>query len=165
MEDLQLDDLEVGDHRYRFSRATEADLPELVQLLRDDVIGVTREVALLETYEAAFRQIDADPCQLLVSVRDERGRIAGTMQLSLIPGLSRGGALRLQIEGVRVAAPARSLGLGSKMIRLALDYGLVQGAQLAQLTSDVRRADARHFYERLGFEASHVGLKIELGTG
>lgn len=95
-------------------------------------------------------------------VRDEAGTTVGTMQLSLIPGLSRGGATRLQIEAVRVAAATRGSGLGRAMIAWAHGYGRRHGADLAQLTSDKTRRDAHRFYEGLGYVASHEGFKLEL---
>ncbi len=36
------------------------------------------------------------------------------------------------------------------------------GCAVVQLTSDVRRVDARRFYERLGFEATQVGMTLTL---
>lgn len=44
-------------------------------------------------YAAAFDAVDADPQQLLVIVRDGDGRPAGTMQLTFVPGLTRGATL------------------------------------------------------------------------
>ena len=84
------------------------------------------------------------------------------MQLSFIPGLARGGATRLQIEAVRVRSNLRSNGLGGAMITWAITEGRRRGAKLVQLTSDESRAAAHRFYERLGFEASHLGFKLSL---
>lgn len=131
-------------------------------LLADDVLGAERESSDLEPYLAAFHQIDRDPQQLLVAVRDAHGRVVGTMQLTLIPGLSRGGATRLQIEAVRLSSDVRGTGLGTALFAWAHDYGRRHGATLAQLTSDRSRTDALRFYERLGYAASHEGLKLPL---
>jgi GNAT superfamily N-acetyltransferase len=84
------------------------------------------------------------------------------MQLTLIPGLSRGGAKRLHIEAVRVAASARGGGLGSALFDWAHAYGRSRGATLAQLTSDKSRSGAHRFYEKLGYRASHEGFKYQL---
>ena len=84
------------------------------------------------------------------------------MQLTLIPGLARGGATRMQVEAVRVAESVRGHGLGSAMMRWAIEDARARGAALVQLTSDSRREDAHRFYDRLGFAASHVGLKLFL---
>lgn len=37
-----------------------------------------------------------------------------------------------------------------------------RGCRILQLTSDRRRTDAHRFYERLGFMATHVGMKRKL---
>jgi GNAT superfamily N-acetyltransferase len=142
-------------------RAAAADLPAIVALLADDPLGATREGADPAPYEAAFAAVDADPAHLLV-VADDDGAAVGTLQLSFLPGLSRGGALRAQVEGVRVAASGRGRGLGEAMLRWCADEARRRGAVLVQLTTDSRRPDAHRFYERLGFVASHVGMKLEL---
>lgn len=157
-----MDILAVGDARFTLLRAVESDLPELVVLLADDVLGATREAAGLEPYRQAFGEIDVDPGQLLLVVRDDADRLAGTLQLTLIPGLSRGGTKRLQIEAVRLAAHSRGAGLGTVLFAWAHDYGRRHGAGLAQLTTDKSRGDAQRFYERLGYASSHEGLKLPL---
>lgn len=162
MDPLVLDTVVVGDARFTLLRADESDLPELIALLADDVLGATRESADLEPYRQAFGEIDEDPRQLLLVVRDDASRLAGTLQLTLIPGLSRGGTKRLQIEAVRLAAHVRGGGLGTALFAWAHDYGRRHGAGLAQLTTDKSRGDAQRFYERLGYASSHEGLKLPL---
>lgn len=152
----------AGGMRFTIERAVAADVPALVALLADDVLGGGRESTDLGPYVAAFQQIDQDPRQLLVAVRDEQGRLVGTMQLTLIPGLSRGGATRLQIEAVRLASDARGAGLGTVLFEWAHAYGRRHGATLAQLTSDSSRTEALRFYKQLGYAASHQGLKLPL---
>ena len=155
----------ISGNTYLFRRARKADVPEIVALLAADSIRASEfrfGEAELAGYANAFHAIDADPAQLLVSVEDADEDIVGTMQLTFIPGLSRGGATRMQIEAVRVADDQRRNGLGSAMIRWAVDRARERGARMVQLTSDARRADAHRFYERLGFEASHVGFKLFL---
>lgn len=147
---------------YTVARAARDDVPDIVALLRDDEIGAGREGADLEPYLAAFAEVDDDPQQLLVIVRDEGGTAAGTMQLTFVPGLSRGGSKRLIIEGVRVHSRTRGSGLGARLIAWAHDQGRARGAVLAQLTSDKRREDAHRFYEELGYSRTHEGFKIRL---
>src|SRR5689334_13987750 len=144
-------------------RATAADLPAVVALLADDPLGASREsLDDLTPYERAFAAIDADPHQLLV-VADRNDETIGTLQLTLVPGLSRRGASRAVIEAVRVAAPARGSGLGTTLIRWAIEEARNRGAALVQLTSDKSRTDAHRFYVNLGFEQSHEGFKLPLG--
>ncbi|WP_052109707.1 GNAT family N-acetyltransferase [Knoellia sinensis] len=147
-------------------RATREDLPAIVALLVDDPLGATRESAggadgELTAYVTAFEAIDADPAHALV-VLDDGGEVVGTLQLTLLPGLSRGGALRAQIEAVRVASSRRGQGLGEQLFQWAIDEARRRGAVLVQLTTDASRGDAHRFYERLGFVPSHVGMKRTL---
>ncbi len=147
---------------FAIRRATRRDVPDIVALLADDVLGTSREDPDdLARYLDAFEVIDADPSELLVvAVLDEE--VVGTMQLSLLPGLSRRAMTRLQVEGVRVAASQRGSGLGERLLRWAIVEAEARGCGLVQLTSDVARPDAHRFYERLGFTASHTGFKLRL---
>lgn len=142
-------------------RAVREDLPALVALLADDVLGATRESADLRPYERAFAAVDADPAHVLV-VAEVDGEVVGTLQLTVLPGLSRRGALRAQLEAVRVAAPHRSSGLGGALVTWAGEEARRRGCALVQLTTDARREDAHRFYARLGYEPSHVGFKRPL---
>lgn len=154
--------IDRGGRRYSVARASESDVPALAALLADDALGARRESSDLEPYLMAFREIDRDPNQLLVAVRDPDDNLVGTMQLTLIPGLARAGSKRLQIEGVRLAAATRGSGLGTALFEWAHRYGQRHGAVLAQLTTDKTRTDAHRFYDRLGYRASHEGYKRPL---
>ena len=146
----------------RLRRAERADLAAIVALLADDPIGSGREDTTdLTPYVAAYDAIAADPAQLLLVAVDGE-EVVGTLQLTFVPGLSRGGALRCQVEAVRVRADHRSEGLGETMLRWSVDEARRRGCALVQLTTDASRADAHRFYERLGFTASHVGFKLAL---
>ncbi|MEY9813110.1 GNAT family N-acetyltransferase [Streptomyces albogriseolus] len=142
--------------------ATVDDIPAIVAMLADDPLGAQRESPDdLAPYLTAMERLRADPHQhLVVAVRE--GRVVGTLQLTIIPGLSRRGATRSVMEGVRIHADERGGGLGSRLIEWAIDTSRREGCQLVQLTSDNTRTDAHRFYERLGFTASHVGFKLAL---
>lgn len=155
--------IQLGTASFALRRATAADVPAVAALLADDVIGAVREApGDLEPYRTAFAAVDADPAHLLVVAQDVAGSVVATLQLSLVPGLSRRGALRAQIEAVRVAPEQRGAGLGSALIRWAIDESRRRGAALVQLPTDLRRTDAHRFYERLGFVGSHLGMKLDL---
>lgn len=158
------DVLVVRGGRYRVARATRADVPRVVALLRDDPLGRWREVGTDPAYDRAFHAIDANPDHLLLVVRNGADLVVATAHLTVLPGLSRSAATRLQVEAVRVAASERGTGLGTAMLGWAEEWGRGRGATLAQLTSDESRADALRFYRRLGYVASHVGLKRDLTT-
>jgi GNAT superfamily N-acetyltransferase len=150
----------MGDLEVRSAVAD--DVPAIVAMLADDPLGAQRESPDdLAPYLTALERLTADPNQrLVVAVRE--GRVVGTLQLTIIPGLSRRGATRSIIEGVRVHADERGSGLGSQLIEWAIDESRKAGCRLVQLTSDMSRTDAHRFYERLGFTASHTGFKLQL---
>ncbi len=153
----------VADGRtLQVERARRTDVPAIVDLLLDDPLGATRESRDVARYEESFDAVARDRSQIIAVVRDEVDRVVATAQLSLLPGLSRGGATRLQIEAVRVAESWRGRGLGAALFEWAHEHGRARGATLAQLTTDLSRQGAHRFYERLGYEASHVGFKRPL---
>jgi len=150
---------------YRFRRARRSDLAAIVRLLADDDLGVTREIVsdLVDArYLSAFTAIEADVNQLLAVASDASDRVVGCLQLSFLPGLSRTGMWRGQIESVRVAGDVRGSGLGSQFIEWAVAQCAARGCGLVQLTTDKTRKDSIHFYEKLGFVASHEGMKRAL---
>lgn len=142
-------------------RARAGDVDDIVAMLADDPLGSSREQPGDPRYAKAFEALDADPGQLLAVVEVD-GEVVGTLQLTFIPGLSRIGATRAQIEAVRVRADQRGGGLGRRMIEWAIAEARARGCILIQLTSDASRIDAHRFYERLGFVRSHVGMKLPL---
>lgn len=145
-------------------RATVDDLPSIVALLADDELGRLREdpgPPLDPAYREAFAAIGRDPNQFLAVV-EQSGAVIGCLQLSFIPGLSRTGLWRGQIESVRIAGPHRGGGLGRTMFEWAIGECRRRGCGLVQLTTDKARPDALRFYESLGFRASHLGLKLDL---
>ncbi|MFF9198929.1 GNAT family N-acetyltransferase [Streptomyces sp. NPDC014779] len=136
------------------------DLPAIVAMLADDPLGAQRESPDdLTPYTTAFDRLAGDPHQHLV-VAEREGRVVGTLQLTIIPGLSRRGTTRSIIEGVRIHAEERGGGLGGRLIEWAIEESRRQDCGLVQLTSDVTRTDAHRFYERIGFEPSHIGFKL-----
>ncbi|MBO9696350.1 MAG: GNAT family N-acetyltransferase [Sphingopyxis sp.] len=142
--------------------ATLADLPAILAMLAEDTIPADREADPSDPrYLAAFEAIDADPNQHLVAAELD-GRVVGTMQLSLLPGLSFRGSWRGLIEAVRIAADLRGQRLGERMILWAVEQCRARDCKLVQLTSSATRTDAHRFYARLGFVQSHVGMKLHL---
>lgn len=149
----------------RFRRATEADLPAIVRLLADDKLGKGRERAgdaVSDAYVQAFRAIERQPGNAVIVAEGDGGQVVGCLQLTLIPGLSRTGMTRGQIESVRIDRAWRGRKLGEAMIGHAVDLAREAGCGLVQLATDKARPDALRFYERLGFVASHEGMKLKL---
>lgn len=147
-----------------FRTARRADLGAIVGLIADDGLGRGRESLGREiepAYVSAFDAIARDPNQLM-AVAEAEGQVIGYMQITFIPGLSRKGAWRGQLESVRVAAHLRGRGIGAAFFGWAIEQCRARGCGLVQLTTDRQRDDALRFYERLGFSASHHGMKLQL---
>ncbi len=144
--------------------ATPDDLPFIAALGDADAVAATRDPhrpTIAEEQREALQAITADPChRLLVVERD--GEPVGSFQLSFIPGVSRQGAWRGQIESVRVVEHLRGQGIGEAMMRWAVERCDEKGCGVVQLTSDRQRKAAHRFYERLGFKPSHTGFKLKL---
>ncbi|WP_430967959.1 GNAT family N-acetyltransferase [Spongiimicrobium sp. 2-473A-2-J] len=146
-------------------KATEIDIPALVEMMANDPLGRLREDyrdPLPQTYYEAFYRIDADPNQELVVMENEGQQIIGTLQLSLIPYLTYQGGIRAQIEAVRVHEDHRGKGIGQKLFEWAIARAKERRAHVVQLTTDKKRPEALKFYEKLGFKASHEGMKLHL---
>ncbi|AOT05353.1 GNAT family N-acetyltransferase [Arthrobacter sp. U41] len=160
--------LDVAGGTFRLRHAERADLPDILRLLADDQLGSSREdTSDLAPYEKAFAAIAADPAHLLLvgelETADASGtRLVATFQLSFLPGLSRRGSWRAQLEAVRVGSELRGQSVGAAMVEWAIDESRLRGCSLLQLTTDKSRTAAHRFYERLGLAASHEGMKLIL---
>lgn len=141
--------------------ATSADIGAIARLLADDGLGRGREIPGDPIYAAAFARMQAQTGNVYMLAVEE-SEILACLQYTVIHGLSRAGASRAQIEGVRVSAAHRGRGLGETLMRAAIARARGDGCTLMQLTTDRRREDAHRFYERLGFTASHWGMKLDL---
>ncbi len=144
-----------------FRPVTRADVPAVVALLADDVLGRGRESAELAPYLAAFDAMQAEGGNQLI-VGEAGDQVLATYQLTVISGLSLSAARRAQIEAVRVDASLRGQGAGAALMADAEARARAAGASLMQLTSNASRTDAHRFYERLGYAPSHIGFKKPL---
>lgn len=154
----------MNDPDFTLREARREDVPAIVRMLADDTLGRTREryadplpQPYWDAYEAIARSADTT-----LFVAEAGGEIIGTFQIYFLPGLARMGALRAEIEAVRVADPHQRRGVGRRMIRAAIELARARGCTMVQLTTDKSRTDARRFYESLGFAASHEGMKLML---
>ena len=147
-----------------FRLATRADLPSIVRMLADDELGSQRERIedpLPQSYDVAFEQISQDPNHELI-VAERNRQVVGTLHLMFLPSVSFQGGLRAQVESVRVDTLFQSQGIGSEMMKWAMERAKQRGAHVVQLTTHKSRLDAHRFYERLGFKGSHLGMKLNL---
>ncbi|WP_062047387.1 GNAT family N-acetyltransferase [Bacillus sp. JCM 19034] len=145
-----------------FRLAKKEDVPEIVRMLSDDVLGSQREKyenPLPNVYYEAFEEIEKQAGnQILLAIEGEK--IVGFLQLTIIPGLARLGMKRAQIEGVRVDRHFRGQGIGEALFKEAITISKDSGCGLVQLTTDKQRKDSHRFYEKLGFTATHDGMKL-----
>jgi ribosomal protein S18 acetylase RimI-like enzyme len=147
-------------------KATINDLRRIIELLIEDELGQTREFldknhSIDPNYLCAFENISRDPNQYLMVV-EQGNQIIGTCHLSLIPSLTFKGSMRLNIEAVHVDQQHRGQGVGTWMMKQAITDGKLKGAYIIQLTTNKKRLRAKPFYEKLGFQASHEGMKLYL---
>jgi GNAT superfamily N-acetyltransferase len=144
--------------------ATPDDLETLIALYADDQYGASRDGLTAETepvYRAALERVAAEP-STAIHVAEKDGRLVGTFQLTITPGLAQKGMVRATIEAVRIDGALRGQGLGRAMMALAIKAARARGATMMQLTSNAGRRDAHRFYEALGFAKSHTGFKLKL---
>lgn len=145
-----------------FRKAIKADVPFIVQMLANDKLGKLREdyqEPLPEKYYIAFENINTDQNQELIVVEKD-GEVIGTLQLSFIQYLTYQGGIRAQIEAVRIREDLRGGGIGQQMFEWAIARAKERKAHILQLTTDKSRPEALHFYEKLGFKATHEGMKL-----
>ncbi len=148
----------------KFRKANKTDIPAIVQMLANDKLGKTREqyeLPLPNLYYEAYERINTDLNQELVVIENEVSEIIGTLQLSFIPYLTYRGGIRAQIEAVRIREDMRGKGIGEKLFKWAINRAKERGAHLLQLTTDKQRPAAKSFYEKLGFKATHEGMKLK----
>lgn len=147
-----------------FRMAAEKDLESIVAMLADDVLGSERERyehPLPTSYLKAFEAITSDPNNELV-VACAGKEVIGVQQITYTPYITHQGGWRATIEGVRTSASVRGKGVGTELIKWAIQRAEVRGCHLVQLTTDKNRPNALRFYEKLGFKATHEGLKLKL---
>ncbi|MEM9327813.1 MAG: GNAT family N-acetyltransferase [Bacteroidota bacterium] len=145
-------------------QATKSDVPLIVEMLANDTLGKQREQyrdPLPEAYYQAFERINTDPNHELLVV-EKGGEIVATMQLTFLQYLTYRGGIRAQIEAVRVRDDQRGQLVGEQLVRWAINRSREVGAHMIQLTSDKQRDRAIRFYEKIGFSATHEGLKMKL---
>ena len=163
MKNLQSNE-QMSENEIIFRIAAKTDLPSIVHLLADDALGRQRERdedPLPESYYSAYEDINKDPNHELI-VAEQSGEVIGTAHLLFLPSLSFQGGLRAQIESVRIDTRYQSRGIGSQLMKWAIERAKAHGAHVVQLTTHKSRQDAHRFYERLGFKGTHLGMKLSL---
>ncbi len=145
--------------------ARRKNLPAIIGLLADDALGRQRERPddpLPESYLQAFDAIIRDERNLILVAAGQDGAVLGCLHIAFLPGLSYQGATRALIEDVRVDTRRRGHGIGRKLLEWAIAEARRRECRLAELLVHETRADARRFYAGLGFQESHIGMRLAL---
>ncbi|MCD2258825.1 GNAT family N-acetyltransferase [Psychroserpens luteolus] len=148
-----------------FRNAKRDDVSAIVAMIADDTLGKKRENfqnPLPNVYYSAFDNIDSDKNQMLTVIENDKEEIIGTLQLSFIQYLTYRGGIRAQIEAVRIRKDYRGTGLGTELFKWAINKAKERNAHVLQLTTDKKRPEAIEFYKKIGFVASHEGMKLHL---
>lgn len=146
-----------------FRKAKKSDIPQIIKMLANDKLGQLREDfqdPLPSKYYQAFKNIDQDKNQELMIIENDNNEIIGTLQLSFIQYLTYQGGIRAQIEAVRIREDHRGKGIGEQLFKWIIERSKERGAHVLQLTTDKKRPEAINFYKKLGFVASHEGMKL-----
>jgi len=147
-----------------FRKATKSDLTRIVEMLRSDFLGKDREYPdEFAFYEKAFVEIDSDKNNFL-SVMEFEGEVIGTCHLTIMPSLTLSGSKRMAIDAVRVDEKYSGKGIGTYMMQKAIEFARKNEVKIVQLTTNKKRQRVHEFYKRLGFEASHEGMKLQLAS-
>lgn len=145
-------------------KAEKNDIEAILQIMLEDMIGEKEDYdgnKIHENYIKAFETINRNDWQYL-AVAVQNSKVIGTFQLSFIPNIIYTGALICLVEAVLVSSEYRGKGIGSYMMKWAIDTAKEKGCRLVELTSNKLRNDAHRFYKQLGFIATHEGFKLDL---
>ncbi|WP_298896464.1 GNAT family N-acetyltransferase [uncultured Psychroserpens sp.] len=150
-----------------FREANRDDVSAIVAMIADDDLGKKREnfqSPLPSVYYTAFENISRDKNQMLTVIENDKEEIIGTLQLSFIQYLTYCGGIRAQIEAVRIRKDYRGTGLGTELFKWAINKAKERNAHVLQLTTDKKRPEALEFYKKIGFVASHEGMKLHFNS-
>ncbi len=138
--------------------ATRADLPALMALYESAVDDAgSNDVERVSAQWDAIHKIDH--ARVLIAELD--GRAVGTLTLFILPLLAHGGAPEALVESVVVHPDVQGRGVGRAMMQHAMHVAEEHRCYKLALTSNVQRAGAHAFYDRLGFERHGVSFIVK----
>lgn len=144
----------------RIRLAERSDLPAVLRLLRAfDPPGAPEPDR--EEAERVFARIESYP-DFAVYIAEDGDQAVGTFSLLVMDNLAHGFTPAGLVESVVVAEGRRGQGIGSAMMRFAMDRCAEAGCYKLALSSNVRREDAHRFYERLGFVQHGLSFSVAL---
>ncbi len=145
----------------RIEKAGADHLREIVAIINAGATSVRRhrEFADWRDYRPAFEALRAAPEADIYVALDDAGEVLGTYQIHFLKGVAFMGRPRVELESVHVRADQRGTGIGRRMMAHAEGLALAADACLLQLTSNREREGSHRFYQRLGYDQSHLGYK------
>lgn len=142
-----------------------ADVPRIIELLESGALADgAGDRSDADAYRHALAEIRHSPDNDVL-VAEVDGEVVGMCQLVMFRHIQRNGGRCAEIESMHVAPERRSQGIGAELVKAAIAAAAGAGCYRVQLTSDIRRSDAHRFYQRMGFDPSHVGFKYIVETG
>jgi GNAT superfamily N-acetyltransferase len=137
-------------------RATAADAAEVARLFT--VLG---HPTTAEEAAARWPRFEADGNLAFVAQRDD-GTLGGVITIHHMTVLHRPKRVG-RITGLVVDVVLRGRGVGKALVAAAEAELKGTGCGLLEVTSNLRRADAHAFYERLGYERTSLRLAKTVG--
>ena len=151
-----------GKPRIRIRRARASDLPALTALYAelhlDDYDYRSPTARAMRTAFAAI--VNNRDHHIVVAM--DAGKIVGSLHVMIFRHLGHGLHPAAIVENVVVSASRRSRGIGEMLIGEAVRIARRRGCYKLSLTTNVKRARAHRFYERLGWRRSHFGYSLDL---
>lgn len=147
--------------------ASKEDLPSIIKFLGVDEISGSREGFSTEVNEKhlnAFEEISKDNNNELI-VAEHEDKVVGTLQITYITYLTGQGETRALVESMMVCPENRGKGIGSELMKWAIERAQSKNCGIIQLTSHNDRSKAHNFYKRFGFTPTHLGFKLCFGKG
>jgi GNAT superfamily N-acetyltransferase len=140
--------------------ASTDDLSDIIQLYRQPDMDNGR-VLSLEQAEVIFNKMSAYP-NYKVYVAEDGSEIIGTFALAIMDNLAHMGASSGLIEDVTVKTVWQGKGIGTQMMKYAIEQCQQHGCYKVVLSSNLKREKAHLFYESLGFSKHGYSFLLEL---
>jgi len=137
--------------------ATANDLPALLSLLAQ-MHGEEATSQVTAELEAVAAEVLSSPSRTLL-VAERMEEIVGTLDLIVVPNLTRGGKPWAAIENVVVDSSQRRQGIGGALVDVAVDIARARGCYKLQLVSHKRRDAAHALYRHAHFDAPVQGYR------
>lgn len=145
-------------NKVNISTASEADIPELIELL-GVLFSIEQDFTPdPEKQRRGLTALLASPAGHIAIARDENARAVGMASAQLVISTAEG-APSAWIEDVVVREDWRGQGLGRALLDAVVAWARSQGAVRAQLLADLDNAPALAFYDRLDWQPTRLGAR------